>query len=513
MPHCLAFQFIVKDVAVCDHTWKPSLANSLHNSFDLDTEFIGNNANYLGEEVYGLASRRICEWREWSEAWPEFLGDSEARESWQYGSQFEQKEGETSEVSSLEVADTSCPAGEILEQRYPCTEFADSGDLAQCSGAEPRLAELQKKTLEVIAAQPSDLASVPTFSEKAAWHWNDISREQAHWSEPTQDSAAIVKREERRLSADNFIKAFKGSKGGGFQLPEKKDFLSAIRKEGERAFISMDSWDDFVRDLENRVKVLAAGKEYAVEVSGVSPFKKGEKVVKYFREEDLFKGLNFYPWSCPSVIERECAGPHLSLEAWLRKQAATVLPIAGDPRYEFHFREDADPHFSVIGSFDSEESIPKDILGRRASACQTARVACRRDPKKRVKPQYLGVYSEMPEVCRPPLAEQYDCFSRPLRDEAEDGFWTDSRLSLARGIALSEVKRILPTARLCSEVTEPTCLKIAIEIINNKTAEIEISYKLPLSPPLSTLLSRDSLLLKTEKAEILEVAQVGRQSK
>ncbi len=201
--------------------------------------------------------------------------------------------------------------------------------------------------------------------------------------------------------------------------------------------------------------------------------------------------------------ERECKAAFdrsASEEEALRKLAAEQIPEARDMSLTFSYLPPI-----------KRDTVPISALeAPNLSACTPVRPECQSE----VKPEALVSLGQFPSLTRrPSVCEGEDprylaCFSRLPEGTTlpSDAPVRENKVELALKAGNDELKRLLPHARFaCSE---SSCAVVDLDTATDtNSARVQVSYNMPLSTPLNSILGTDFITLRQSSSESWEIAR------
>ncbi len=218
-----------------------------------------------------------------------------------------------------------------------------------------------------------------------------------------------------------------------------------------------------------------------------------------------------YPFQNP--VEFEITNPDLGascrvnhqeseeLNGILRVYAAKVLPEAANPEYVFNGGATfVDTQVVGMGAACGSQGFSSaDAKSCVRSVAGVEKVEC-------AAPVMLGQYSsasfpEGPAVCKDGTFAR--CYAGAVESYQAASITPEINVEIARSRGFSELDRVFGSVgRQCHD---SGCAEISIDTESGTMAEVDVSYQMPLSFPLDTLLGAQTLAIRHNKSEVQEL--------
>ncbi len=481
----------------------------------------GKNSSFIAEQFWtyfewsrnadGLRhlERKVCNWVTFDQArsiYPEFSSGN--TDSYVSGSSY------GNDIPTLTFYDApSCLKPEKQDVQFNCgntTIFGQPGTLADCSGwseTESSLRSLYNLNLKKALAVNSDeswssFENLPLgFSSdiKARYSANNSnSRWNFSWSDSEYQGVSIVN--------PAAIRAHNGVNPKFLPAQFEVDVYQRVDNQVDpnleprlKAAISQ-----FQGHAGGPVsfKVIPKNNYRPIEISAIWPFIKDENgsaypvTRPYINPE--FNGSGFdYDLNCKPDNACEGSNHFETLEQLLRTHASGAIQGVDlrDPAYLFTFQETLVGHEFVTP--DSTLSFP---------ACTQYKTLCQ-DGVGGGSPIFIGVGSVMPDSCR--NGQFLNCYPEYSNSHVATQNYKSTFLEdIAKLKALSEVRRLIPNAELCEDMSVPNCVNVGIEQVG-KVIQVGVNFTAPLTTPFKEILGQDTLIVTARKEEIIETDRLS----
>jgi hypothetical protein len=394
----------------------------------------------------------------------------------------------------------NCSEASPLDEAFTCEQAvleSGTGDPTSCPNLYARKNELALVTELINQSQ-----SGREFGEDAEIIWGEKTARQEivtltpylNGRRVSGDSLSSSRRSLQNPA--NFIQQFEKKNGG---TPSASNFLNAILAESPN--ISQEhGLVEFARNPNQYVRPRRVSSE-TIKLTRDYPFKEAVREI-YYGQVDNTRGWDFQP-DC--VYDAKCEGSFQAFDSeehMLRSFAASQIPEAADEQYVFNSN-------SVIHGNQHFPLLSLEELGTRLDEadCTPFRSICMTERPSNQQEIYLGRADTKPEACND--GRYFDCYSEAVGDQNLDAETSEVlNFELAGQKGLSELKRIIPYAKLCS-LENSGCTQIEIDTRDPRMARVSVTYQMPLIFPLDIFVGAGSIPISHSTEELIERRALG----
>jgi hypothetical protein len=394
----------------------------------------------------------------------------------------------------------SCPAATPVDEQFTCEQAiseSGTGDPTSCPSLYARKNELALVT-ELINQSQSGQA----FSEDAEIIWGaktplpPITALTPYLNGQRVSGDSLSSRRHSLQNPANFIEQFQKKNG---DTPPANEFLSAILSESPEI-----SREHGLSELASAPEQYITPRRLSSETIKLSrdyPFKEAVREI-YYGQIDNTRGWDFEP-DCQ--YDAQCEGNFQAFnseEQMLRFFAANEIPEAADEQYTF-------TSGSVFHGNQHYPLLDRENLASRLDEpdCTPFRSICINERPSNQQKIYIGRADTRPEICDD--GSYFDCYSEPVGTENLDVQSSeDIDLELASLRGLSELRRIVPYAKICS-LEDSGCTRIEIDTSSGRMARISVTYQMPLIFPLDIFVGARSIPISHTTEELIERRALG----
>ena len=261
------------------------------------------------------------------------------------------------------------------------------------------------------------------------------------------------------------------------------------------------NWDAFIANASSLINTSKSGQE-AFKIEDTYPFDSQETEEIYYGQTDATAGWDF---QIDCNLDSECENESLTTfdnsELMLRSFASATTPQAANQDFVFNSHAEL-IGFKQIGQFPVTN--PPQF-----QACYPTRVVCSEIKSENDTITFLGRTNTKPELC----SNYSECFAQ-IPTDIDLGISENEEIintELAKQAGLVEIRRLSAlayTSESCA-VDEANCMEINIDTSTGEKALVEVSYNMPISFPLSTILQKNSIKLSYTKEETIERSFAG----
>ena len=245
----------------------------------------------------------------------------------------------------------------------------------------------------------------------------------------------------------------------------------------------------------------ALGGPEPISISGVWPFLKDEQgnpvttVRPYVNENVNGRGFD-YNLDCRPDDICGTSPTYSSMEQVLRTYASNVFTDVNlnNTAYKFSYQE------TLVGPQFLDPSVQQSYPD-----CTQYRTLCQRGAGGGPRID-LGQSLTMPVSCRD--GTYLNCYPEYVSTNVSTvNYQENVLLDIARNKALGEVRRIIPTANLCSDLSQPNCVVVDIQKVG-KEMQVGVQFVAQLTTPFTEILNQNTLTVSSNKREIVETERL-----